>query len=94
MGHSGFTGTALSRTEQFPAGQTSLEGELTLPLAATGIVIFAHGSGSSRHSPRNQFSTLLLVGELDLPVIKLNDEAYARLRCEKQLRIIPGDSSV
>lgn len=32
-----------------------LEGELTIPKDATGIVVFAHGSGSSRLSPRNQF---------------------------------------
>lgn len=31
-----------------------LEGELSLPEGASGIVIFAHGSGSGRHSPRNQ----------------------------------------
>jgi len=31
-----------------------LEGDLTLPLDAKGIVLFAHGSGSSRHSPRNR----------------------------------------
>ncbi len=31
-----------------------LEGELALPKDAVGIVIFAHGSGSGRHSPRNQ----------------------------------------
>src|SRR5665647_852511 len=32
-----------------------LEGELSIPEGANGIVLFAHGSGSSRHSPRNQF---------------------------------------
>ncbi len=32
-----------------------LEGYLSLPTAATGAVIFAHGSGSSRHSPRNRY---------------------------------------
>jgi dienelactone hydrolase len=32
-----------------------LEGELAVPNNAVGAVIFAHGSGSSRHSPRNQF---------------------------------------
>jgi pimeloyl-ACP methyl ester carboxylesterase len=32
-----------------------LEGTLTVPQDATGIVLFAHGSGSSRHSPRNRF---------------------------------------
>lgn len=31
-----------------------LEGELIIPLKATGIVVFSHGSGSSRHSPRNK----------------------------------------
>jgi pimeloyl-ACP methyl ester carboxylesterase len=40
--------------------------------------------------PHVESPTLLLVGELDVPVIKLNEEAYAHLRCEKQLRIIPG----
>jgi putative phosphoribosyl transferase len=32
-----------------------LEGYLTLPTAATGVIVFAHGSGSSRHSPRNRY---------------------------------------
>jgi putative phosphoribosyl transferase len=32
-----------------------LEGELDVPAAATGAVIFAHGSGSSRYSPRNRY---------------------------------------
>ena len=38
-----------------PAGKVSLEGELAVPQGAQGIVLFAHGSGSSRHSPRNRF---------------------------------------
>ena len=33
----------------------TLEGALGIPEGAEGIVLFAHGSGSSRHSPRNQF---------------------------------------
>ena len=36
-------------------GWTQLEGYLSIPTAATGIVVFAHGSGSSRHSPRNRY---------------------------------------
>jgi dienelactone hydrolase len=32
-----------------------LDGYLSLPTAVTGVVIFAHGSGSSRHSPRNRY---------------------------------------
>jgi putative phosphoribosyl transferase len=37
-----------------PAGRVRLGGHLTVPEAAPGIVAFAHGSGSSRFSPRNQ----------------------------------------
>jgi len=36
-------------------GALTLPGHLTAPLGAVGTVVFAHGSGSSRHSPRNQF---------------------------------------
>jgi putative phosphoribosyl transferase len=178
------------------AGSVILEGNLSVPKGARGVVLFAHGSGSSRHSPRNQFvadalrrgglatllvdlltpdeeaedvrtahlrfdigllagrlvgatdwlaqqpsarhlrvgyfgastgggaalvaaaerpeavgavvsrggrpdlagpdldrvraPTLLVVGGRDVPVLALNREALARLRCEKQLEIIPG----
>ena len=37
------------------AGKANLEGALALPADAQTLVLFAHGSGSSRHSPRNQF---------------------------------------
>lgn len=37
-----------------PAGTAQLPGELVVPPGAPGVVIFAHGSGSSRRSPRNQ----------------------------------------
>jgi putative phosphoribosyl transferase len=37
-----------------------LEGSLIIPKAAEGIVVFAHGSGSSRHSPRNQYVAQVL----------------------------------
>jgi dienelactone hydrolase len=40
---------------QIPIGEYALSGELALPPDACGIVVFAHGSGSSRHSPRNQY---------------------------------------
>lgn len=39
--------------EQVAIGPQGLAGELALPQARTGVVVFAHGSGSSRHSPRN-----------------------------------------
>ena len=37
-----------------PAGPVGLAGDLTLPAGAEAVVVFAHGSGSSRHSPRNR----------------------------------------
>jgi putative phosphoribosyl transferase len=179
-----------------PIGEHRLGGELILPGESTAVVLFAHGSGSSRHSPRNQYvarvlhegglgtllfdllteqeeheeyytrhlrfdiellakrlvaatdwletqdlpehprigyfgsstgagaalvaaaeradrvgavvsrggrpdlaaaslgrvaaPTLLLVGGNDTPVIELNEQAYAQLHCEKELRLIPG----
>jgi dienelactone hydrolase len=38
-----------------PAGRVALEGALELPPQPSGIVVFSHGSGSGRLSPRNQF---------------------------------------
>ena len=179
-----------------PVGQRRLSGELVLPTDTNGLVIFAHGSGSSRHSPRNQYvarvlhdaglgtllfdllteeeereesytrhlrfniellanrlvaatdwldqqdlpgkprigyfgsstgagaalvaaaeraervgavvsrggrpdlaagfservraPTLLIVGGNDTPVIELNEQAYAQLRCPKELKLVPG----
>ena len=43
------------RTVRVSAGRASLEGTLAVPDGARGIVLFAHGSGSSRHSPRNRY---------------------------------------
>jgi pimeloyl-ACP methyl ester carboxylesterase len=61
---------AASTAVSVPAGRAVLEGDLVLPGQARGVVLFAHGSGSSRRSPRNrrvagtlneaEFGTLLL----------------------------------
>jgi putative phosphoribosyl transferase len=45
------------------AGNVMLEGRLSIPRGAKGIVLFAHGSGSSRHSPRNQYVAEVLHGQ-------------------------------
>ena len=183
-----------TREIQIPSGEVTLSGELNIPQNALGVILFAHGSGSSRHSPRNQFvartirnaglgtllldlltrdeeaidaytrhlrfdidlladrlvnatywlkgefdhvragyfgastgaaaalvaaaklgeivgavvsrggrpdlaadslslvkaPTLLIVGALDYPVIEMNRQAYARLRCEKEIEIVLG----
>jgi putative phosphoribosyl transferase len=194
MPHTAHAGTARAGNVQIRSGAAMLNGELSIPGGATGVVLFAHGSGSGRHSPRNQFvartireagvgtllfdlltseeeaidmrtrhlrfdigllakrlvdatywikgefdylrvgyfgastgggaalvaaaelgetvgavvsrggrpdlagdalpkvkcPTLLIVGGLDYPVIKMNEEALARMRCEKELKIVPG----
>ncbi len=48
-------GTVMERPVSIQAGDVHLEGDLRIPPGAQGIVIFAHGSGSSRFSPRNRF---------------------------------------
>ena len=63
------TATTL-RAVQITDGNVQLEGDLRLPSTPTGLIVFAHGSGSSRHSTRNRevaealtaggFATLLL----------------------------------
>src|SRR5258705_8522696 len=79
MRHSSHTATALSRTEQIPSGQILLEGELLVPVDATGVVLFAHGSGSSRQSPRNQFVARTIreagVGTLLFDLLTKEEEA-------------------
>jgi putative phosphoribosyl transferase len=47
---------------EIPAGSLLLSGSLTIPDNSMGLVLFAHGSGSSRHSPRNQFVARTLNG--------------------------------
>src|SRR5687767_7544136 len=44
-----------TRDIEVTAGDAQLVGNLDIPADAVGIVLFAHGSGSSRHSPRNVF---------------------------------------
>jgi predicted alpha/beta-hydrolase family hydrolase len=52
----------VKRIVHIPANGIKLEGALVIPNDARGIVLFAHGSGSSRHSPRNNFVAEVLQG--------------------------------
>jgi putative phosphoribosyl transferase len=52
--------TAQSIGVRIPAGKVMLEGDLGIAQAARGVVLFAHGSGSSRHSPRNRYVAQVL----------------------------------
>jgi putative phosphoribosyl transferase len=46
---------AISREVRIPVDSITLPGELSVPGRAEGLVLFAHGSGSGRHSTRNQY---------------------------------------
>lgn len=72
-----------SSREQLLLGPQALEGELVLPAAARALVLFAHGSGSSRHSPRNlQVARILQRRSLGTLLFDLltPDEAAQRAR--------------
>ncbi len=47
--------SGLSQLVRIPVDHVLIEGLLELPVGSAGLVLFAHGSGSSRHSPRNNF---------------------------------------
>lgn len=69
-------------TVKIPAGSVELSGELVLPPAASGVVLFAHGSGSSRFSPRNTFVANVLqqqgIGTLLFDLLtRAEDQDYA-----------------
>ncbi len=68
------------------AGEVELAGDLTLPEGAEAIVLFAHGSGSSRHSPRNQLVARRLVeaglATLLFDLLTLEEESYDRMTGE------------
>lgn len=61
------------------AGSATLEGNLGVPPGASGLVLFAHGSGSSRHSPRNLFVAGVLreagLGTLLVDLLTTDEEA-------------------
>ena len=61
---SGRPGDPPARDEEVrvTAGPVSVAGHLTIPEHPSGIVVFAHGSGSSRHSPRNRYVAEVLNG--------------------------------
>jgi putative phosphoribosyl transferase len=81
------------RLVRVPAGRVTLEGNLAIPDGAPGIVLFAHGTGSGRHSPRNRavaralhqegLATLLI--DLLTPEEEMADDATGFLRFDIDL---------
>lgn len=78
---------------RIPADSVVLAGDLAVPAGTQGVVLFVHGSGSSRHSPRNQFvartlqeagiATLLF--DLLTPKEEAQDDRDAHLRFDIDL---------
>ena len=70
------------RLVRIPVDAITLEGNLTIPEEARGMVLFAHGSGSSRHSPRNRFVAQVLnqagLGTLLIDLLTSDEEAVDR----------------
>jgi pimeloyl-ACP methyl ester carboxylesterase len=66
---------------QIPAAGVIVDGDLVVPRGAAGVVVFAHGSGSSRHSPRNRMvaARLQAAGLIDL-LTPEEDEVDSRTR--------------
>jgi dienelactone hydrolase len=83
----------LTTDVRIPVGAHELDGELRLPAQPLGVVAFAHGSGSSRHSPRNQAVARVLeqagCGTLLVDLLTVEeerlDERTARLRFDIDL---------
>ena len=90
MGHTDHTGTARSRREQIPSGQIMLEGELSFPVGAAGVVLLAHGSWRSRHSDlfgRVFFpGTIVLGGEASSEGHAAGDDPPPEARSAKVVR--------
>ena len=74
-----------------PAGPVLLSGNLTIPDNSEALVLFAHGSGSSRHSPRNQFVARTLnragLGTLLFDLLTHEEEALDVYTCEYRFNI-------
>jgi putative phosphoribosyl transferase len=83
----------IEQSLRIPADGVGLDAEVVVPRPAQGVVLFAHGSGSGRHSPRNThvagelrdagLATVLL--DLLTPAEDRIDSATARLRFDIQL---------
>jgi putative phosphoribosyl transferase len=77
---------AVEREVRLRAGTAELVGDLVVPAGAAGVVLFAHGSGSSRHSPRNRLvaGALRRVGlaTLLLDLLTLAEEERDRVTAE------------
>jgi putative phosphoribosyl transferase len=84
--------TDTERPVAVSAGEIALAGDLALPRHPTGVVLFAHGSGSSRHSPRNRFvaTTLRDAGLATLLMDLLSPEEDADYATRFDITLLTG----
>ena len=79
----------INQIVHIPADGVKLEGALVIPREAQGIVLFAHGSGSSRHSPRNNFVAQVLqsagMGTLLMDLLTPREDATYETRFDIDL---------
>ncbi len=88
MKHIAATEAHIRDSQQSPvrisAPPVVLDGSLALPARACGVILFAHGSGSSRHSPRNRYVAEVLhragLGTLLFDLLTEDEELIAELR--------------
>ena len=77
------------RIVHIPVNRVKLEGSLIIPSKARGVVLFAHGSGSSRHSPRNNFVAQTLqsagIGTLLMDLLTRQEDAVYETRFDIDL---------
>jgi len=87
-GNSGEVPVRRTQPVRVPAGATLLDADLAVPDGANGIILFAHGSGSSRHSSRNRFVAEVLqkAGFATLLLDLLTPEEEAEDRVSGHLR--------
>jgi len=84
--------TAAQTTEvTVPVGDAELDGDLVVPERVTGIVLFAHGSGSGRRSPRNRQVAAALgearIGTLLVDLLTQDEERIDRVTGEHRFDI-------
>jgi putative phosphoribosyl transferase len=76
---------------RIPVGAVTLDGDLMVPPHARGMVLFAHGSGSSRHSPRNRYVAEVLrqagLGNLLMGLLTPPEEAVDDFTAELRFNI-------
>jgi putative phosphoribosyl transferase len=80
---------SINKLVRIPVNGVELEGALVVPPAARGIALFAHGSGSSRHSPRNNFVAETLraagIGTLLMDLLPKHEDTIYQTRFDIDL---------